>query len=73
MDFSAFSLKYDISFICRLRCQGHRDQQEALQMRLRELAAKRVRFGYRRLTILLRREGWRVNAKWVYRLSTEEG
>jgi len=33
----------------------------------------RVRFGYRRLTILLRREGWHVNAKRVYRLYTQEG
>ncbi len=33
----------------------------------------RVRFGYRRLTILLRREGWRVNAKRIYRLYTQEG
>jgi putative transposase len=36
-----------------LRYQGHRDRQEALSMRLRELAANRVRFGYRRLTVLL--------------------
>ena len=42
-------------------------------MRLRELAASRVRFGYRRLTVLLRRDGWRVNAKRIYRLYTEEG
>ncbi len=42
-------------------------------MRLRELAAARVRFGYRRLTVLLRREGWRVNAKRAYRLYCEEG
>jgi hypothetical protein len=41
-----------------LRYQGHRDPQEALRMRLRELAASRVRFGYRRLTVLLRRDGW---------------
>jgi putative transposase len=56
-----------------LRYQGHRDRQEALRMRLKELAANRVRFGYRRLTILLKREGWRVNAKRIYRLYTEEG
>ncbi|QDT65241.1 hypothetical protein V22_24880 [Calycomorphotria hydatis] len=31
-------------------------------MRLKELAATRVRYGYRRLHILLRREGWEVNA-----------
>ena len=42
-------------------------------MRLRELAGSRVRYGYRRLTILLRREGWEVNAKRIYRLYTEEG
>ncbi len=43
-----------------------------LRMRLRELAAARPRFGYRRLAILLRREGWRVNHKRVYRLYGEE-
>jgi Integrase core domain/HTH-like domain len=35
-------------------------------------AAKHVRYGYRRLTVLLRREGWKVNAKRIYRLYTEE-
>lgn len=45
----------------------------ALKMRLRELAMTRVRFGYRRLTILLRREGWLVNHKLVYRLYKEMG
>jgi len=44
-----------------------------LRLRLRELASVRVRFGYRRLTILLQREGWRVNAKRIYRLYKEEG
>jgi len=42
-------------------------------MRLKELAAIRVGFGFERLTILLRREGWRVNRKRVYRLYREEG
>ena len=42
-------------------------------MRMRELAAARVRFGYRRLTVLLRREGWSVNAKRIYRLYSEKG
>ena len=41
-------------------------------MRLRELAGSRVRYGYRRLTVLLRREGWVVNAKRVYLLYREE-
>ena len=56
-----------------LRYRSQRDRQEALRMRLRELAASRVRFGYRRLTVLLKREGWSVNAKRIYRLYTEEG
>ena len=41
-------------------------------MRLKELVAVRVRYGYRRLHILLQREGWRINAKQVYRLYREE-
>ena len=56
-----------------LQYQSRRDPQEALRIRLRELAASRVRFGYRRLTVLLRRDGWRVNAKRIYRLYTDEG
>jgi putative transposase len=43
-----------------------------LRMRLRELAAARPRVGYRRLAILLQREGWKVNHKRVYRLYGEE-
>jgi putative transposase len=56
-----------------LRYQHRRDPQEGLRVRLRELAASRVRYGYRRLTVLLKREGWPVNAKRIYRLYTEEG
>ncbi len=56
-----------------LRYLHHRDPQEALRARLRELAGSRVRYGYRRLTVLLRREGWEVNAKRIYRLYAEEG
>jgi putative transposase len=56
-----------------LRYLHHRDPQEALRVRLRELAGSRVRYGYRRLTVLLKREGWPVNAKRIYRLYIEEG
>ena len=55
------------------RYQSRKDSQMALRLRLRELAGSRVRYGYRRLTILLRREGWAVNAKRVYRLYRQEG
>jgi len=51
-----------------LDIRSTRDRQYALRQRLRELAAVRGRFGYRRLTVLLKREGWRVNAKPTYRL-----
>ncbi|KAA5546359.1 IS3 family transposase [Roseiconus nitratireducens] len=54
------------------RYQSTKDEQAALRMRLKDLAAVRVRFGYRRLHILLRREGWKVNAKRVYRLYAKE-
>lgn len=55
------------------RYQSRRDPQSELRIRLRDLAGSRVRYGYRRLTVLLRREGWAVNAKRVYRLYREEG
>jgi len=42
-------------------------------MKLRELAQKRTRFGYRRLAIFLRREGHVVNHKKVFRLYRAEG
>lgn len=42
-------------------------------MRLRELAQTRPRFGYLRLQVMLRREGWIVNRKRVHRLYREEG
>jgi len=48
-------------------------QESALRQRLRELAAERPRFGYRRLHALLVREGWQVNHKRIYRLYGELG
>jgi putative transposase len=49
------------------------DPQVALRVRLKELAAARVRYGYRRLHILLLREGWSLNHKRTYRIYREEG
>jgi putative transposase len=54
------------------RYRHRRDRQEFLRMRIKEIAAARVRYGYLRIHVLLRREGWKINLKRVYRLYTEE-
>jgi putative transposase len=61
--------------LARSTCQyqPRRDVSTPLREQLRVLAEQRRRFGYRRLTILLRREGLRVHHKRVYRLYREEG
>jgi len=56
-----------------LRYESQRDPLTALRQRLRELAQPRVRFGYRRLHLLMRREGWDVGKERFYRVSCEEG
>ena len=48
--------------------KSRRTGQATLCHRMKEIAATRVRYGYRRIHVLLRREGWPVNAKRVYRL-----
>lgn len=55
------------------RYQSVRDERAELRIRLRDLAASRVRYGNRRLHGLLKREGWFVNHKLVYRLYLDEG
>ncbi len=74
---------YQVSERCACRATGfsrstqrYRSRaapQDELRLRLKELAQARVRYGYRRLHVLLRREGWTVNAKRIYRLYKEEG
>jgi putative transposase len=49
------------------------ERDDRVRHRLRDLAAERHRFGYRRLWSLLRREGYLVNRKRVERLYREEG
>ncbi|NLI14368.1 MAG: IS3 family transposase [Peptococcaceae bacterium] len=55
------------------RRRPKRDEQAFLRMRIKEIAATRVRYGYRRIHVLLCREGWKVNHKRVYRLYRAEG
>lgn len=76
-------ISYKVSQLrsCRILCfsrSTHRyknkaDRRNEIRIRLKELASSRPSYGYRRLWILLRREGWLVNHKLVYRLYKEEG
>ncbi len=47
------------------------DRNGPLRQRIREIAEVRVRYGYRRIQVLLRREGWQVNHKRTHRLYCE--
>ena len=76
VEFLRVAFKVSERHACRLirlqrssqRYRHRRDEQIALRIRLKELAAARPRFGYLRLHILLLREGWQINHKRVYRL-----
>jgi putative transposase len=56
-----------------VRYRARRAPDDALRVRLRELAGEQRRFGYRRLHALLRREGLLLNRKKTQRLYREEG
>lgn len=55
------------------RSRNAAPDQAALRLRLRDLAAVQVCYGYRRLHLLLRRKGRPVNHERVYRLYREDG
>ena len=44
-----------------------------IETRIKDICAIRVRYGYRRVHVMLRREGWRVNTKKVYSIYNELG
>jgi len=56
-----------------VRYRSRRPDDADLRRRLGELADQRRRFGYRRLHVLLRAEGWTMNRKKTQRLYGEEG
>ncbi|WP_417523689.1 IS3 family transposase, partial [Marinovum sp.] len=55
------------------RYKSRRPGQAALEQRIREICQTRIRFGYRRVHVLLKREGWEINAKKTYRIYKELG
>ncbi len=56
-----------------LRKPSIRDPRTELRLRMHEIVQTRIRYGYRRVHVLLRREGWVVGKNLVYRLYREEG
>lgn len=67
--------------VCRLTQQHRstqrkpstRDPRTAVRHRMHEIVATRIRYGYRRVHVMLKREGWSVGRNVVYRLYREEG
>jgi len=55
------------------RKPSRRDPRTALRLRMREITQTRIRYGYRRVLTMLRREGWSIGKKLAYRLYCEEG
>ena len=55
------------------RYRSRRPNSAPLRARIEEIAAVKRRYGYRRVYLRLRREGWEVNRKRVYRLYREAG
>jgi putative transposase len=53
------------------RYRSRRPDCAQLRQRMSEIAAVKRRYGYRRIHVLLRREGWEVNRKKTYRLYRE--
>ena len=51
-----------------LRYRSYRDPRTALRIRMRDIAYSRVRYGYRRVRVMLLREGWQISKNLVYRL-----
>ena len=53
--------------------KSRRAGQAGLEQRIKEICQSRVRYGYRRVHVLLRREGWRINQKKTRRVYRELG
>src|SRR6202171_5461378 len=49
-----------------------KDPRHDLRTRMREIARTRVRYGYRRIHVLLKRDGWQLGKNQMYRLYREE-
>jgi putative transposase len=71
-------MEWDVSIrrACRLlefdpssyHYKSRRPDQAGLEARIKEICATRVRYGYRRVHVLLRRVGWKINHKKTHRI-----
>src|SRR5262249_43226041 len=81
IDFARAAFQVSIRRACRAvpacratyHYRSRRPEQAPLRKRIREIAETRMRYGYRRITGLLRRKGWHVKVKRVHRLERLEG
>ncbi|PXW52256.1 integrase-like protein [Chelatococcus asaccharovorans] len=64
------ALRFDTS---SYHYKSRRTGQAGLERRIKEICETRVRYGYRRVHVLLRREGWQVNIKKTRRIYNELG
>ena len=64
------ALRFDTS---SYHYNSRRTGQAALGLRIKEICGTRVRYGYRRIHVMLRREGWQVNIKKTRRIYNELG
>lgn len=53
--------------------QSSKRGDQAIRKRIREITETRIRYGFWRIYILLRREGWPDNHKRIYRIYNKEG
>lgn len=51
--------------------KSRRGEQAELKLKIKDICQTRVRYGYRRVHVLIRRDGWAVNPKRIYRLYKE--
>ena len=52
--------------------RSRKDRREGLRLRMKEIANTRIRFGYRRVHVMLKREGWQLGRSQAYRIYREE-
>ena len=52
--------------------RSRKGRPEDLRLRMKEIANTRIRFGYRRLHVMLKRESWQLGRSQAYRLYREE-